>query len=78
MNAIAKEKTTIYLNPYVKKFIKYKAVNENSTLSDIINEEFAELLEDLEFSQEATEVLANPVFEPWDQVKKQLAADGLL
>jgi hypothetical protein len=75
---IAKEKTTIYLNPYVKKFLQHKAVNENSSLSDIINEEFADLLEDVEFAQKSFEGQTNQVFKPWDEVKKQLAADGLL
>ncbi len=42
------EKTTIYLNPSVKKFLQHKAVAENRSVSEIINEEFADMLEDLE------------------------------
>lgn len=42
------EKTTIYLNPYVKKFIRHKAVTEGRSVSDIINESFEDMLEDLE------------------------------
>lgn len=41
-------KTTIYLNPNVKKFIQHKAVEENRSVSDIINDQFADMLEDLE------------------------------
>jgi len=78
MSTIAKEKTTIYLNPYVKKFLQHKAVNENLSLSDVINGEFADMLEDVELAQKSFEGQANPVFKPWDEVKKQLAADGLL
>ena len=41
-------KTTIYLNPKVKKFIQHRAVEEDTSVSDVINEQFAELLEDLQ------------------------------
>ena len=42
------EKTTIYLNPNVKKFIRHKAVAEDRSVSDVINDHFAEMLEDLD------------------------------
>lgn len=42
------EKTTIYLNPMVKKFIKHKAVEEDSSISEVINDYFADMLEDLD------------------------------
>lgn len=42
------EKTTIYLNPNVKKFIRHKAVAEDRSVSDVINDQFAEMLEDLD------------------------------
>ena len=35
------EKTTIYLNPYVKKYIQHKAVEEDTSVSEIINTAFA-------------------------------------
>lgn len=41
-------KTTIYLEPSVKKFLQFKAVNDSKSMSEIINDEFAALLEDLE------------------------------
>jgi hypothetical protein len=41
-------KTTIYLNPSVKKFIQHKAVAEGRSVSDIINDSFEDMLEDLE------------------------------
>lgn len=72
------EKTTLYLNPYVKKFLKMKAVQENRSMSEIVNEEFAELLEDLEDAYELSERQENPVFLPWLEVKKQLTRNGKL
>lgn len=42
------EKTTIYLNPYVKKFIQHKAIEENTSISSIINNMFAKKLSALE------------------------------
>lgn len=41
------DKTTIYLNPQVKKFLKHKAVAEGRSLSELINEQFEDMLEDL-------------------------------
>lgn len=41
-------KTTVYLNPKVKKFIQHKAVEEDRSVSDIINDQFADMLEDLD------------------------------
>jgi hypothetical protein len=40
-------KTTIYLDPMVKKFLKHKAVAESRSLSDVINDQFADMIEDL-------------------------------
>lgn len=42
------EKTTIYLNPYVKKFIQHKAIEENTSISSIINDIFAQKLSQLD------------------------------
>lgn len=42
------EKTTIYLDPTVKKFLQHKAVAEGSSVSDIVNGRFEDMLEDLE------------------------------
>lgn len=41
------QKTTIYLDPSVKKFLQHKAIAENRSVSDLINEQFADMLEDL-------------------------------
>lgn len=49
------DKTTIYLNPQVKKFIKHRAVAENRSVSEIINDHFADLLEDLADIKEVQE-----------------------
>lgn len=70
------EKTTLYLNPYVKKYLQLKALQEKRSMSELVNEEFADLLEDLEDSYELSERKKNSEFEPWLEVKKQLKADG--
>lgn len=36
------EKTTIYLNPMVKKFLQHKAVEEETSISELINERVEE------------------------------------
>lgn len=40
------EKTTVYLDPKVKKSVQYYALRDNSSLSQIINDRLAEYLED--------------------------------
>ncbi len=41
------DKTTVYLHPEVKQFIKHTAVEEGRSVSEIINDHFADLLEDI-------------------------------
>ncbi len=41
------DRTTIYLDPLVKDFIQHKAVADNSSVSKVINDYFADMLEDL-------------------------------
>lgn len=38
----ANDKTTIYLNPVVKKFLQHKAIEEDTSISDLINERIEE------------------------------------
>lgn len=47
-------KTTIYLNPSVKKFLQHKAVAEGRSVSDVVNDHFADMLEDLDDLREIT------------------------
>lgn len=44
----ASSKTTIYLDPRVKKFLQHKSIEENTSMSEIINSYFADMLLDLE------------------------------
>lgn len=41
------EKTTIYLDPFVKKFLQHKVIAESRSLSGVVNDQFADMLEDL-------------------------------
>lgn len=45
-NSQPNEKTTIYLDPKVKKSVRYYALRDRRTLSDIINQKLFEYLED--------------------------------
>ena len=42
----ANEKTTIYLDPKIKKSVQYYALRDNSSLSQIINDKLFAYLED--------------------------------
>jgi len=65
------EKTTIYLNPYVKKFIQHKAVAEGRSVSDIVNEQFADMVEDIEDIKEIEKRRGEPTV-PFEQVLQEL------
>lgn len=63
------EKTTVYLEPAVKKFLQFKAVNEGRSVSEIINDEFEELLEDVEDLKEIEKRKGEPSV-PFEEVLK--------
>ncbi len=65
------EKTTVYLSPYVKKFIQHKAVAEGRSVSDIINEQFADMVEDIEDIKEIVKRRGEPTV-PFEQVLQEL------
>jgi hypothetical protein len=64
-------KTTIYLSPSVKKFIQHKAVAEGRSVSDIINDNFEDMLEDLEDIREIKKLRGEPSV-PFEEVLKDL------
>ncbi|MGI9027794.1 MAG: DUF6290 family protein [Candidatus Saccharimonadales bacterium] len=49
---MSNEKTTLYLNPQVKKNVQYYAIRDNLSLSQIVNEKLVEYLEDMIDSHE--------------------------
>jgi hypothetical protein len=48
MSKLSNEKTTIYLDPKIKKSVRYYAVRDDKSLSEIINEQLFGYLEDQE------------------------------
>jgi hypothetical protein len=65
------DKTTIYLNPYVKKFLQHKAVAEGRSVSEIINEHFEDMLEDLVDIKEIEKRRGEPTV-PFETVLRDL------
>jgi hypothetical protein len=71
------ERTTVYLNPYVKKYLQHEAVEQNKSISELINEQLAELLEDVEDMATIEERKSEPLV-AWSKVKADQNRDGLL
>ena len=65
------EKTTIYLDPSVKKFLQHKAIAESRSLSGVINEQFADMLEDLSDIKEIERRRGEQVI-PFEKVLQEL------
>ena len=64
-------KTTIYLDPSVKKFVQHKAVAEGRSVSEIINDYFADMMEDLEDIREIEKRRNEPTV-PFEKVLQEL------
>ena len=64
-------KTTVYLDPTIKSFIQHKAIADNSSVSEIINDYFADMLEDLDDVKIIKERRMEPTL-GFDEVLKNL------
>jgi len=54
------DRTTVYLDPVVKQFLQHKAIAEGGSVSEIINDHFADMLEDLEDIQSINDARSEP------------------
>jgi hypothetical protein len=73
---IANEKTTIYLDPKVKKSVQYYALRDSRSLSEIINERLHEYLEDMADVAALDEARKHPAeYVPLEQVVQELGLD---
>ena len=71
------ERTTVYLNPYVKKYLQHEAVEQGRSISELINDQLADLLEDAQDVETIEERKSEPLV-AWEKVKADLIKDGLL
>lgn len=71
------ERTTVYLNPYVKKYLQHEAVEQGKSISELINDQLADLLEDAQDLEAIEERKSEPLV-AWEKVKAELVKDGLL
>ncbi len=52
------EKTTLYLQPAVKKFLQHKAVEENSSMSEIVNDMVEDMLDSIWLAKNKKRIMA--------------------
>ncbi len=69
------EKTTIYLNPAVKKTAKYYALAQNRSMSEIINDRLIEYFEDIQDMAELKKREENSEFVSLPDALKELGID---
>lgn len=70
------EKTTIYLDPKIKKSVQYYALRDDRSLSAIINERLFEYLEDMADTTALKEARdSNDIYEPFEKFVKDLGLD---
>ncbi|QQR51843.1 hypothetical protein IPG36_04460 [bacterium] len=63
--------------PLRQKYLQHEAVEQNKSISELINDQLAELLEDAEDATIINERKNEPLL-AWDKVKAALVRDGLL
>jgi hypothetical protein len=73
-----KKRTTIYLDPVLHKALRVKAIDDNKSVSQIINETiiqaWAEDVEDLAAFEERKDEIPISL----EEMKKRLKADGII
>jgi L-rhamnose mutarotase len=73
-----KKRTTIYLDPVLHKALRVKAIDDNKSVSEIINETiiqaWAEDVEDLAAFEERKDEIPISL----EEMKKRLKADGII
>lgn len=75
-SSVPNQKTTIYLDPRIKKGVQYYALRDDSSLSRIINEKLFEYLEDQADRAAVENAQAEKgSFVSLEQVIKELALD---
>ncbi len=52
------EKTTLYLQPAVKKFLQHKAIEENSSMSEIVNDMVEDMLDGIWLAKNKKRIMA--------------------
>lgn len=68
------DKTTIYLDPGVKKSVRYYALRDERSLSAIINDKLVDYLEDMTDGVEVEKRRNEPAI-PFEQVVRELGLD---
>ena len=68
--SIAGSKTTIYLDPMVKKFLQHKAIEEDTSISDLINERVEEEMAGDKFAALLSERSKEPTVSFEDMMKE--------
>lgn len=65
------DKTTIYLDPMVKKFLQHKAIEEDTSISAVINNMLEEELEDILLAKDLDKIRREPTIS-FEQMLEEL------
>ncbi|HLG90542.1 MAG TPA: hypothetical protein VI336_00015 [Candidatus Saccharimonadales bacterium] len=70
------QKTTIYLEPRVKRFLQLQALQKSTSISAIINSHFFILMQEFEKSGHMPDGTKHPSLVEWEIVKKDIRRDN--
>ena len=60
MSTTTNEKTTLYLDPLTKKFLQHKAIEENTSMSQIVNDLVEDVLDSVWMSKNIEKLRKEP------------------
>ncbi|MBI2588766.1 hypothetical protein HYW35_00945 [Candidatus Saccharibacteria bacterium] len=66
------EKTTIYLEPYVKKFLQLYSLQHSKSLSQVVNELFEIQMRRFESTPKSSDGSDHPSIAEWKIVKSEI------
>lgn len=64
------EKTTLYLQPGVKKFLQHKAIEEDSSMSEIVNDMIEDMLDSVWLAKNKETILAEGTISSEEMMKQ--------
>lgn len=68
---IKTEKTTLYLQPAVKKYLQYQAIEGNTSMSEVVNDMVEDMLDSIWLAKHGDRVRKEPTY-TFDEVLAEM------
>lgn len=62
MSNMPTEKTTLYLQPAVKKYLQYQAIEDNTSMSEVVNDLVEDMLDSVWLAKHGDRIRQEPTY----------------